>query len=224
VKRNNGCVKCSVNNNKQKKDHKVDLLKPNFEVTGYTKPNSKVRSLINPIPEYVSKLTNKNALVFIGGSNDIDDNSTECSLNDIHHTNIILGEIPHRYARDEYSAVNQKIMTYDRKLNKYSKSNTHLDIMEAVQERKYYMNQGFHLNALDKDALCSKLRVIIDKIFMSNDVVPIPLTWKKDHPESENDIIVNDLSKVEVNKKKSIQDVSAGDYNLQVSEKYTGQA
>ena len=71
VKRNNGGVKCSVNNNKQKKEHKVvllgdrhvrdlaaklnDLLKPNFEVIGYTKPNSKVRSLINPIPEYVSK-------------------------------------------------------------------------------------------------------------------------------------------------------------------------
>ena len=131
---------------------------------------------------------NKDALVFIGGSNDIDDNSTECSPSDIHqfatknsHTNIILGEIPHRYDRAEYSAVNQKIMTYNRKLNKYSTSNTHLHIMESVRERKYYTNQGFHLNALGKDALCSKLRVIIDKIFMSNDVIPIPLTWKKDH-------------------------------------------
>jgi hypothetical protein len=60
------------------------MLKPNFEVIGYAKPNSKVKSLTNPVPEYVSKLTNKDVLIFIGGSNDIDDNSMEKSLSDIH--------------------------------------------------------------------------------------------------------------------------------------------
>jgi predicted Zn-dependent protease len=57
------------------------------------------------------------------------------------------------------------------------------------------------MNALGKDVLCSKLRVIIDKIFMSNNVLPIPLEWKKDYFESilceediNNDILVADAT------------------------------
>jgi hypothetical protein len=64
--------------------------------------------------------------------------------------------------------------------------------METAQERKYYTNQGFHLNALGKDALCSQLRIIVDKIFMNNDVPPIPVEWKKEHLEwTENTTSTN---------------------------------
>jgi hypothetical protein len=142
-------------------------------------------------------------------------------------TNIRLGEIPNRYHIDEFSAVNEKIMTYNRKLKKYSKSNTHLDIMETMQAMKYYMNQGFHLNALGKDALCLKLRIIIDKIFMSNILLPIPLKWEKDHSVStlhEDNMIENNGSMVEANKKKIIQDFNDGVCDkLQVSDQYTVQ-
>ena len=174
-------MKLGVNENKQEKEHKVvllgdshvrglatrliDMLKHNCEVIGYVKPNSKVKSLINSAPEYVSKLTNKDVLIFIGGTNNIDDNSIEWYLSDINqfvtkngHTNIILGEIPNRYNTSEFPAVNQKIMSLNRKLKKYVKSNTHVDIMETVQERKYYTNHGLHMNALGKDVLCSKLK------------------------------------------------------------------
>jgi hypothetical protein len=219
VTRNYGDVKPSANKKKHKKEHKVvllddshvkglatrlnDILKTNFEVTGYAKPNTKVKTLINPVPAYVSKLTNKDVIIFMGGSNDIDDNCIERSLSDtqqfvtkIGHTNIIMGEIPKRYDTNEFSTVNQKIRTYNRILKKYGKSNTHLSIMETMQERKYYTNHGFHLNALGKDELCLKLRVIIDRIFMSNTVLPISLKWEKDHSENT----LNAASEVQVKK------------------------
>jgi hypothetical protein len=208
------------------------MLKHNCEVIGHVKPNSKVKSLINSVPEYVSKLTNKDVLIFIGGSNDIEDNSIEGYLSDINqfvtkngHTNIILGEIPNRYNTSGFSAVNQKIMVLNRKLKKYRKSNTHVDIMETVQERKYYTNHGFIMNALGKDALCLKLRVIIDEIFMSNNVLQIPLKLKKNYFENtlyEEDITVNNMSKDEVHNKKTIQDCSDGSCDKpQDNEKYT---
>jgi hypothetical protein len=130
------------------------------------------------------------------------------------HTNIILGEIPNRYNTSGFSAVNQKIMVLNRKLKKYSKSNTHVDIMETVQERKYYTSHGFHMNALGKDALCLKLRVL-----------SIPLMWKKDYFENtlyEDDITVNNTSKDEVHNKKTVQDCSDGSFDKpQDNEKYT---
>jgi hypothetical protein len=97
-------------------------LKPNFDVTGYTKPNCKVTTLLNPVPEYVSNLTDKDILIFFGGSNDVSNNNMEVTLLDIqqfvtknNYTNIILGEIPNRYDTAESSDLHQKIMTYNRK-------------------------------------------------------------------------------------------------------------
>jgi hypothetical protein len=238
VTRNYGDVKPNANKKKHKKEHKVvllgdghgkglatrlsDILKTNFEVIGYAKPNSKVKTLINPVPAYVSKLTNKDVIIFVGVSNDIDGNCIERSLSDIQqfvtkngHTNIIMGEIPKRYDTIEFSTVNQKIRTYNRILKKYSKSNTHLNIMETMQERKYYTNHGFHLNALGKDELCLKLRVIIDRIFMSNTVLPISLKWEKDHCENmlskDNIRRINATSEVQVKKQ---QEEEEGSVNL----------
>ena len=182
-------------------------MKPNFDVTGYTKPNCKVTTLLNPVPEYVSNLTDKDILIFFGGSNDVSNNNMEVTLQDIqqfvtknNYTNIILGEIPNRYDTAESSDLHQKIMTYNRKLKKHSKLNTHIHITETVQERKYYTNQGFHLNALGIDALCSQLRIIVDKIFMNNDVPPIPMEWKKEHLEQTENTTSTNIDNVKKSK------------------------
>ena len=67
--------------------------------------------------------------------------------------------------------------------------------MEMVQERQYCTSQGFQLNALGKDALCSQLRIIVDKIFMSNEISPIPMEWKKDHLVRSENIISTNIDK-----------------------------
>jgi hypothetical protein len=60
---------------------------------------------------------------------------------------------------------------------------------------------------------------------MSNNVLPIPLKWKKDYFENilyEEDITGNNMSKDEVHNIKLIQDCSDGSCNKhQDNEKYT---
>jgi hypothetical protein len=72
---------------KMKSDHKVviygdshsrglsarlkDKLPDSFEVIGYTKPNCDIQSLLSIRNQDIRKLSNKDVLIFIGGTNDL---------------------------------------------------------------------------------------------------------------------------------------------------------
>jgi hypothetical protein len=72
-----------------------------------------------------SKLTRRDTIIMIGGSNDIDKNvhgknliSIVNLLQDTQNTNIILVEVPVRYDIGARAHINEQIESYNRKLQK----------------------------------------------------------------------------------------------------------
>jgi hypothetical protein len=76
-------------------------LRDSFEVIGYTKPNCDIQTLLSIRNQDITKLSNKDVLVFIGGANDLTgENSSKvlCIISQFvrqnTQTNIILLTIP----------------------------------------------------------------------------------------------------------------------------------
>jgi hypothetical protein len=80
-----------------------DKLSGKFEVTGYTKPNCNKQRLLSTKNQEIANLTDKDVLVFIGGTNGINNDNSSRDLwhisqfvNHNAQENIILLTIPHR--------------------------------------------------------------------------------------------------------------------------------
>jgi hypothetical protein len=77
-----------------------DKLPDSFEVIGYTKPNSNIQTLLSTRSQDIINLTNKDVLVFMGGTNDLASNNfsksrwhlSQCIKRNT-QTNIILATI-----------------------------------------------------------------------------------------------------------------------------------
>jgi hypothetical protein len=52
-----------------------DLLTDKFEIIGYTKPSSNIVALVSNTYQNIENLTNKDVLIFMGGTNDVHTNN-----------------------------------------------------------------------------------------------------------------------------------------------------
>ncbi|PNF32780.1 hypothetical protein B7P43_G04509 [Cryptotermes secundus] len=210
---------------KMKRDHKVviygdsharglssrlkDKLLDTFEVTGYTKPNCELQTLLSNRNQEIASLSNKGVLVVIGGTNDlISDNSSRTLwhisqfVKQNTQTNIVLLTIPHRYDQTVKSYINEEIMKFNRKLWKYMKLNKHVTILEIPQDRDYFTRHGLHLNGKGKEIICTQLSAIIGKLFQHIEFSPITLGWENNQDitlEKESSIAYNDLNDAQLN-------------------------
>ena len=79
-----------------------DKLPKSFEVIGYTKPNCNIQSLLSIRNQGITNLSDKDVLIFVGGTNDLTSDNSSMGLWHISQsarqntqTNIILLTIPH---------------------------------------------------------------------------------------------------------------------------------
>jgi hypothetical protein len=179
--------KIHVMKREQKSDHKIiilgyshalglagrlkDTLYDNFEIIGYTKPNCKVKSLIDSIQDDITNLSSNNVLMC--GSNDLGQNNIYMSLRHISefvktnsHTNVIIATAPHHYDSVASSMANEEVLKFNRQLKKYVKKNTHAPILEIEQDRKYFTNHGLDLNNMGKEIICKQIKEIVEKTFI----------------------------------------------------------
>ncbi|PNF35696.1 hypothetical protein B7P43_G17400 [Cryptotermes secundus] len=183
---------------KMSKDHKVliygdshsrglssglnNKLLDAFDVLGYTKPNFNIQTLLSTENQEIAHLTNKYVLVLIGGSNNINDNTSASEqlhifqfINRNMQTNIVLLTIPYRYDQTGNAYINEKIMEVNRKTGKCTRFNKDVTILETPKDRDYYTRHVYHLNGLGKEIICKLLASVIDRLFQPTEVIPITL-------------------------------------------------
>jgi hypothetical protein len=227
---NSSCVPDTKSN---KYDHKVKIIGdshlkgsaarinqyPNtkFEICSFIKPGAHTDELVHSQEMESTCLGRQDVNVINGGTNDIDNNSTERNrvsvmttqfMQKYNNTNIIVVNIPHRHDLAMESRTNLEIQAFSAKLNKTAKSFRHVALLEIDSKRKYFTKHGLHLNNAGKEWLAKLIATQIDKLINNiNEIEPtVALNWKE---ETTNESIKikdnhmpnllttdNDLSKV----------------------------
>jgi hypothetical protein len=154
---------------------------------GYVKPNAGLSELINTAKGETSKLTRRDTLIIIGGSNDIDKNvhgknltSIVNLLQDTQHTNVILVEVPVRYDIEARARINEQIESYNRKLQKVTKGFQHAKLIKVSSNRDQFTKHGLHLNNKGKELLAKELLKNRSVKLKSQKVDAIQLPWKEE--------------------------------------------
>jgi len=93
----------------------------------------------------IENLTNKDVILFMGGTNDVHTNNSINGLRYISQfvnkntqTNIIRSTTSHRYNHSDTSNINNEVKKFNRKLHKYVKLNTHVTIIDVDQNGIFY--------------------------------------------------------------------------------------
>ena len=114
-----------------------------YKVIGYVKPNAGLTELLNSAKEETSKLTKKETVIVLGGTNDTERNLHGKNLTSIvkfldatPHTNVILIDVPLRYDPGKRPHINEEIVNYNRKLHKVTKSFKHAKLIKATTNRE----------------------------------------------------------------------------------------
>jgi hypothetical protein len=116
-----------------------------FKVIVYVKPNAGLTELLNSTKEETSKLTKKDTVIVLGGTNDIERNLHGKNLTSIvkfldatQHTHVILIGVPLRYDPGKRPYINEEIMNYNRKLHKVTKRFKHAQLVKATTNRELF--------------------------------------------------------------------------------------
>jgi len=125
---------------------------------GYVKPNAKISDVIDTAKSELCKLTKNDAIILIGGSNDIDKNVHNNNLTSIRNflegtqnTNVIVLEVPVRYGIGARANINEQIESYNKKLHKVTINFMHVKLINATTNRGDFTKRGLHLNSKGKE-------------------------------------------------------------------------
>jgi hypothetical protein len=153
------------------KGHSSELrykLGDTYEILGIVKPNASINQLTATARQDINELTQKDFLVFWGGSNDASKNNARSGLNqEVNYlrgniyTNSIVITVPHKFDLNCNSCVNEEIRRLNRRLTTVVKN---LNKLNAEMERGYYTNHGLHYNKKGKMKMALKIYSAIQEI------------------------------------------------------------
>ena len=175
-----------------------------FNITGYVKPNARLTELLHSAKDDLSRLTSKDSLIIIGGSNDIDKSdqgknltSIVNFLDEIQNTSVILVEVPVRYDTGARSHINEQIEIYNKQLDKVTKHFKHVKLIKLTTNREHFTKHGLHFNSKGKEILSKELLMNLQSRQESPKVPAIQLPWKNDSikvgAQIINDVGLNEI-------------------------------
>ena len=167
------------------------LQQSNHQVsaTGYMKPNSGLIELLRSAKSDLNKLSGRDAVIVIGGSNDIGKSELNSNLTSIvnfldimQHTKVILIEIPVRYdiGASPWTWTNEQIKQYNRKLGKVTKSYKQAKLIRITTNREHYTKHGLHLNNRGKESMVKDILTNLQDKPARHTFPVIHLQWKND--------------------------------------------
>jgi hypothetical protein len=161
--------------------HQLDCR---YKITGHLKPNASLTEVIEISKKDLSKLTKKDTIIIVGGSNDFDKNAYRNNLtslikflDDTQNTNIILTEVPMRYDIGVGSPINEKITSYNKKLQKVAKCFSHVKLTRVTNNREHFTKHGLHLNRTGKEILSKEITKYLSIKQGSQKAIVIELPW-----------------------------------------------
>jgi hypothetical protein len=133
------------------------------------------------------------------------------------HTNVILIDVPLRYDPGKRPHVNEKIVNYNRKLHKVTKSFKHAKLIKETTNRELCTQPGLHLNKKGKEIMSNE---VIEKLLInvdSQEVDVICLPWKIDsakklpNGQSESPTQINMRAVTPIKKNGKIKEIPSTD-------------
>jgi lysophospholipase L1-like esterase len=128
------------------------------------KPNARLAELLRTAKSDLNKLSKRDTVIVIGGSNDIGKSDLNTNLTSIvkfldvlQHTNVIMTELPVRYDTGVTLWINEQIKQYNKKLGKVAKSYKQAKLIRITTDREHYTKHGLHLNSRGKESLAREI-------------------------------------------------------------------
>jgi hypothetical protein len=120
-----------------------------FKILGMTKPGSTLANVMNTPSSDLNTLKKNNVCVIWVGTNDVGRNETSVGVralndfvNSLHHTKVIVLNVPHRHDLTPNSCVNDEIMVFNRKVGKLCKVYKNLSVLPVDIDRIYILGMG----------------------------------------------------------------------------------
>ena len=172
----------------------IDRLDDSYSILGIAKPNANIAAIISQTYLQVEDFTKEDIIIFLGGTNDISRNEAKKGLRVLEdfiqqtvNTNLILLDAPHRYDLSSKSCVNTEVKLYNRRLQSFAHTSTHVTILSVPTERSHHTRHGLHYNKKGKTWIVDAIEQRIKNWNSSGKITaPIKLPWKEDmtYPES----------------------------------------
>jgi hypothetical protein len=170
-----------------------------IQIQGIVKPGACVNTLTSSAKYDIEQLTNKDALVFWGGTNDIGKNDSQKALRHIvdfvtenSHTNIVLLSALQWHDLYDWSSVNKEVQTFNRKLKKCMKRFKHVKMVNVEQNRELFTSHGLHMNKHGKRKIALQVVNTILPLFHKQSCSPIKLGWMTQYEEEPAVITCDD--------------------------------
>jgi lysophospholipase L1-like esterase len=169
-------------------------------------PGARLENITNLADEEVSTLRKSDAVIVIGGTNDVNKNETNVGTKHLRrfiknrcNTNIMIVTAPHRYDLQETSCVNKEIEVFNRKLHKVVKTADNVIIIQADSNRNDFTHHGLHLNNSGKEKMAKLIGDNIKKLMSRKEETSFILKWEenqKDPAQKEaKEKLTNDITK-----------------------------
>jgi len=99
--------------------------------------------------------------------------------------------VPYRFDHSDSSGVNNKVCSFNRKLEKPVKILNYTSIIKAEHSRDFLTSHRLYLNAVEKELISKQIAAYIKSIIQQKEGVPISLGCK-----SVSDVCTLDINKI----------------------------
>ena len=161
-------------------------------------PGAQLVNITNLADVEISALGKSDAVIVIGGANDINKNKTNIGLTHLQkfienrrNTNIMVVTASHRYDLHESSCVNNEIVVFSRKLHKLVKTADSVNIVQATLNRNDFTRHGMHLHISGKEKVAKLIGESLKKLISRKEETPFTLKWKNElkDPHQEKTVV-----------------------------------
>ena len=161
-------------------------LDNNFEVIGTVIPGARLGNITKLANGETRSLGKSDAVIMIGGANDINKNETNIGLahlkkfaEDWSNTNVVVVPAPHRHDLLGSSCVNTEIVVFNRKLHKVVKSVGNMKIVQSNLNRDDFTRHRLHLNLYGKERVAKLIGESITQLIANKKQIPFISKWRE---------------------------------------------
>jgi len=149
--------------------HEIEQRTPNLDITAFVRPGALLSGVTHDIQEVTKHLTKADAVVVIGGTNDLEKRNSSVTADSIcatqnftSHTNLIFATIPMRHDNPE---LDDRLASLNDSITYQMKACKHGDVLPLHSlPRDYYTNHGLHFNRRGKrkiaEMIAEQLRLL----------------------------------------------------------------
>ena len=109
--------------------------------------------------------------------------------------NVLVVNVPNIFDLGAYSCVNYEVNTFNRILDKHTKSFQNATTVEVTSDRDHFTKHGLHLNRKGKEQAEKTIVSSIKEIFKLQKKDPMKMSWKEEQKLEGVNTVSNNVDK-----------------------------